>query len=852
MNKRVLVIVESPTKAKTIKKFLPSHYSVEASVGHIRDLPKTASEVPKAYKDKPWARLGIDVDNDFAPLYVTPRGKGKLIRELKQKLKEADLLLLATDEDREGESISRHLIDVLKPKIPYQRMVFHEITKKAIEHALETGRQVDMNLVNAQETRRILDRLYGFTVSPLLWKKIAYGLSAGRVQSPGLRLIVDRERERIEFTSTTYWDLKAQVSSQKGDDQQPFEAKLESVEGTRVAGSKDFDSRTGRYKSKSALLLNEEQTKELAAKLWDEQWKVVSVTEKENKTRPAPPFTTSTLQQEANRKLRLSARDTMRTAQRLYERGLITYMRTDSTTLSSDGISSARQTIEQLYGSKYLAPSPRQYSTTSRGAQEAHEAIRPAGEAFLSPERTGLEGRELALYRLIWQRTMATQMAEAVKASTKVVLQAGELAQFSATGTRIVFPGFIKVYVEGKDDPEEALLSSETWLPKLHEGETINLQELLPQGHETKPPARFTEASLVKELEKLGIGRPSTYASIINTLFEREYIQKEGGALAPTFIGFGVVQLLEKHFKDLIEYRFTSDMEESLDKIAVGEIDRTNYLKEFYLGKDGLKKKVERQEEHIKPEEARTIKLPHITTVDGIRIGKYGPYILCNSDETGEEIHASLPEGVAPADLTDEELSKLIKQQKEGPEPIGTDPETGTPVYVRNGRYGPYYQLGEATKEQPKPKRASVPKGKKPDEVPFEEVLKLLQLPRTVGKHPETGKDIVANNGRFGPYVSHNGEFRSLDDFDQLFTVTLDQALELLAKPKGGRKKATVIKELGTDSSGTSVSINSGRYGPYIKYGKKNVGLPKELKEKEAAKTLTLEQALQIVEKKGK
>jgi DNA topoisomerase-1 len=846
MSKKVLVIVESPTKAKTIKKFLPAHYSVEASVGHIRDLPQSASEIPKAYKDKSWAKLGIDVKHDFAPLYVTPRGKGKLIRGLKAKLKEADMLLLATDEDREGESISWHLIDVLKPKVPYKRMVFHEITKKAIEHALETGRPVDMNLVNAQETRRILDRLYGFTVSPLLWKKIAYGLSAGRVQSPGLRLIVDRERERIVFTSTEYWDLKALLKSGESGE---FEARLEKINGKRVAGSKDFDSKTGVYKNGSSLLLDGDTASQLAEKLKNLPWKVSSVTEKENTTRPAPPFITSTLQQEANRKLRMSARDTMRTAQRLYEKGYITYMRTDSTALSSDGIASARAAIEELYGSSYLSKTPRQYSASVKGAQEAHEAIRPAGDVYVHPQKSRLEGRERSLYTLIWKRTLATQMAEAVKASTKAVITAGE-AEFGATGTRIVFPGFIKVYVEGHDDPEQALLSSETWLPELKENEELNLSRVDPDAHITKAPARFTEASLVKELEKLGIGRPSTYASIINTLYERNYIRKEGSALAPTFVGFGVIQLLEKHFTDLVEYRFTSDMEDSLDKIAVGEVDKLNYLKSFFLGAKGLEKHVEKQASHIKPEQARTIVLPQITSVDGIKIGKYGPYVLCTNDETGEEVHASLPEDISPADLKDEDIVKLIEQQKKGPEPIGIDPETGESVYLLNGRYGPYFQLGEATRENPKPRRASVPKGENPEHMSMEEISKLLQLPRDLGVHPETGKQIVVNNGRFGPYVSHNGEFRSLQAGDDLYTITLERALEILSQPKKGRGKASVIKELGNDSEGVTVSVCTGRYGPYIKHGKKNVGLPKKYKDPSAAEKLSLEKALEIIGKK--
>ncbi len=849
MDKKVLVIVESPTKAKTIKKFLPSNYIVEASVGHIRDLPQTASEIPKAYKDKEWSRLGINVKEDFKPLYVTPKGKGKVIRELKQRLKEADMLLLATDEDREGESISWHLVDVLKPKVPYKRMVFHEITKKAIQRSLETGRDIDIHLVNAQETRRILDRLYGFTLSPLLWKKIAYGLSAGRVQSPGLRLIVDRERERIQFTSSSYWDAKAKLYSSEEQGDSVFEARLDAVSGVRVAGSKDFNSKTGAYENRDTLLMSRQDALDLVERLKDKPWEVTAVKEKESHTRPAPPFITSTLQQEANRKLKLSARETMRTAQRLYEKGFITYMRTDSTTLSEDGIQSARDAIERLYGSEYLTAHPRQFSTKSKGAQEAHEAIRPAGEVFIKPEDSGLEGRELSLYKLIWKRTLASQMADAIKASTKVVFAVDD-AVFSATGTRIIFPGFIKVYVEGRDDPEDVLVSSESWLPKLTVGQQVVPKEIIPVGHETKPPARYTEASLVKELEKLGIGRPSTYASIINTLFEREYIRKQGTALAPTFIGFGVIQLLEKHFTKLIEYSFTSDMEHSLDLIALGEVERVKYLESFYLGSDGLEKRVEKQAKIIKPEEARTIRLPQIQSVDGIRIGKYGPYLLCRNEETGEEIHASLPEDIAPADLTDDDIKHLLELQKKGPDPLGIDPESGLPIYVLNGRYGPYFQLGEATKERPKPKRASVPKGMRPEDMSLEEISRLLSLPRLLGKHPETGKDVIANIGRFGPYVGHDGEFRSLKVSDNLYTITLERALEILAQPKRGRGKSTVLQDFGKDSKGVSVAVYSGRYGPYIKYGDKNIGLPKEYKDQSAIEQLTLERILQII--KGK
>ena len=851
MAKKVLVIVESPTKAKTIKKFLPAGYVVEASVGHIRDLPQTATEIPKAYKDKEWSRLGIDVENGFQPLYVTPKGKGKVIRELKSRLKDADELLLATDEDREGESISWHLVNVLKPKVPFKRMVFHEITKKAIHRALETGREIDMDLVNAQETRRILDRLYGYTISPLLWKKIAYGLSAGRVQSPGLRLIVERERERILFSSSEYWDLKGTLSKEQASDEGLFEAKLDSVGGKRVAGSKDYDSKTGAYIGKNSLVLDRAAAEGLASRLEGKPWEVASVTEKENRSRPAPPFITSTLQQEANRKLKMSARETMRVAQRLYENGLITYMRTDSTTLSSDGIASARDAITRLFGKDYLSDGPRQYTTKSKGAQEAHEAIRPSGEVFKTPEESGLSGRELSLYKLIWRRTLATQMAEAVKASTKVVFTV-EDAQFSATGTRIIFPGFIRAYVEGSDDPEAMLANSESWLPELKEGERLNPRSIETVSHQTKAPARYTDASLVKELEKLGIGRPSTYASIINTLNERGYIRKVGTTITPTFIGFGVIQLLEKNFSNLIEYGFTSDMETKLDQIAEGDTERAHYLEAFYLGKEGLLNEVETQAKLIKPDDARTIAMPQVHSVDGVRIGKYGPYILCTAEECGEEIHASLPEDIAPADLTDEEIQKLIAIQKEGPEPIGEDPKTGLPIYLLSGRYGPYYQLGEKSPDNPKPKRASIPKGKTADDMTVEEISLLIHLPRILGIHPETGKEVIANNGRFGPFVGHDGEFRSLKATDNLYTVTLERALEMLAEPKRGRGKASVLKSMGKDAAGVEIAIYSGRYGPYIKYGKKNIGLPKEYKENDAYESLDMAKVEEIIKKSGK
>ena len=847
MSTKTLVIVESPTKAKTIKKFLPKDFIVEASIGHVRDLPQTAADVPKALKQEPWSRLGIDVENDFAPLYIIPKEKKKIVRELKQMVKQVDRVLLATDEDREGESISYHLVQLLAPKVPVQRMVFHEITKKAIQKALEEGREIDMDLVNAQETRRILDRLYGYTISPLIWKKIAYGLSAGRVQSPGLRMIVERERVRMRFKKSEYWDLKAMLSPQ-GKSDQAFNARLEQLDDSRIAGSKDFDSTTGQpIGKKDVLILSQQQADELREALQKKDWKVASVVEKQSSSRPSVPFITSTLQQEGNRKLGLSARESMRTAQRLYEQGFITYMRTDSPTLSSEAIEAARASVVKLYGDEFLSPEPRQYKSKSRGAQEAHEAIRPAGTEFQHPDETGLTGREKALYGLIWSRTMATQMADARKVSVTAKITVGP-ARFTATGTRIVFPGFIRAYVEGKDDPDAALDDKETYLPELKEGQQLDPVEVNSIYHETKPPARFTEASLVQGLEKAGIGRPSTYASIINTLYERRYIRKQGTSLVPTFTGFSVVQLLEQHFRYLVEYSFTSDMENALDDIAEGKIKRLDYLKEFYSGEAGLKTQVEQREGNIKPDESRTIKLPHLQDVTDIKVGKYGPYIVLHED--GQEIHSSVPEEKAPADITPDDIRELVELQKNGPTPIGQHPDTGENIYCLMGRYGPYLQLSEKTDENPKPKRASLPSTMDPKNVPLDEAVQLLRLPRDLGDHPDTGKPIRANNGRFGPYVVHDGDFRSLGKDYDLFTVTMEQALEIFSQPKKGRGGSVQLKDFGTHpKTGKKLSVYSGKYGPYLKHGSKNIGLPEEYKEKEAAQEkLTAEKAFEIVD----
>ncbi|TVQ24774.1 MAG: type I DNA topoisomerase [Spirochaetaceae bacterium] len=849
MGTKSLVIVESPTKARTIRRFLPKDYIVEASIGHVRDLPQTAGDVPKKYKGESWARLGIDVDSDYKPLYITPKGKAKIVTELRKQLKECDALYLATDEDREGESISWHLVELLKPKVPVRRMVFHEITKKAITHALENPREIDQNLVRAQETRRILDRLYGFTLSPLIWKKIAYGLSAGRVQSPGLRMIVERERERLRFRKAEYWDLKATLHRPEDGTEASFEARLDTVGGSKVAGGKDFDPETGGLREgSSAVVLPEARADELRTAFLNEPWSVLSVQERETKSRPAPPFITSTLQQEGNRKLRMSARDTMRTAQKLYEEGLITYMRTDSPALSSEAVEGARKSICELYGNEYQHPEPRVYTSRSRDAQEAHEAIRPAGTDFVHPKDSGLSGKELALYELIWKRTLASQMTDAKKSQVSARIRVSD-AEFAASGVRILFPGFLRVYVEGKDDPDAALDDREVFLPELTEGMPLALDDLDLDRHETKAPARYTEASLVQRLEREGIGRPSTYASIINTLFERGYVRRQGGALVPTFTGFAVIQLLERYFTPLVEYKFTSEMEESLDEIAVGNRDSLAYLKGFYEGGQGLREQVEVQDKKIEPERSRSVELSILGDDTVVKVGRYGPYLVHQPEDGSDEVHASIPEDYAPADLDAETIQELIEIQKEGPKPIGVDPQTQEPIFCLTGRYGPYVQLGEKTEENPKPKRASLPKELPAKEVTIDVALRLLSLPRTLGVHPETGKEILANNGRFGPYVMHDGDFRSLKKDDDVYTVELPRALELLAEEKKGRGGAKILKDFGKDEkTGKKLVVYDGKYGPYLKAGSKNLSLPDELKDAEKLSSMTLEQARELVE----
>jgi DNA topoisomerase I len=845
-----LVIVESPTKARTIRNYLPSGYQVEASMGHVRDLPQSASEIPASVKGQEWAKIGVNVEADFEPLYVIPQDKKKVVKALKDALKDADELVLATDEDREGESISWHLLQVLKPKVPIKRMVFHEITEEAIRDAIANCRDIDEQLVRAQETRRILDRLVGYTLSPLLWKKIAWGLSAGRVQSVAVRLLVNRERQRRAFHKGTYWDLKATLTK----DKTPFEARLTTLAGTRLATGSDFDESTGQVTAgRNVLLLNEAEARALQDRLHNKTWTVSNLEERASTRKPYAPFTTSTLQQESNRKLRLSARDTMRTAQSLYEQGYITYMRTDSTHLSQQAIAAARSCVEQMYGKDYLSPEPRQYATKSKGAQEAHEAIRPAGSTFRRPQDTGLSGRELQVYDLIWKRTVATQMAEARQTHITVQIQVDD-AEFRASGKRIDFPGFFRAYVEGSDDPNAALEDREVILPRLQVGDTPNCTDLEAIGHETQPPARYTEASLVKTLESEGIGRPSTYASIIGTIIDRGYAQMTNNSLIPTFTAFAVTTLLEKHFPDLVDTSFTARMEQTLDEISTGEAEWLPYLRDFYLGDSGLEGQVKQREDQIDPNEARAISLEGIEAK--VRIGRYGAYIEAENEDGA--VKATIPQDLTPADLDPEQVEVLLRQKTEGPDKVGFHPETGEPIYMLIGPYGPYVQLGEESEANPKPKRASLPKGVNPQDVSLEMAVGLLALPRTLGAHPETGAKIQANLGRFGPYIVHDQgkegkDYRSLKGDDHVLTITLDRALELLAEPKSGRGRrnkaaATPLRELGAHPEDEApVNIYDGPYGAYVKHGKTNASLP----EGETVESMTLEKALSALAAKA-
>ncbi len=868
---RRLVIVESPTKARKLAGYLGSRYIVESSRGHIRDLPRAAADVPAKFKSEPWARLGVNVDADFEPLYIISPEKKSTVSELKGLLKDVDELYLATDGDREGEAIAWHLLETLKPRIPVKRMVFHEITEPAILEAAQNPRDLDIDLVDAQETRRILDRLYGYEVSPVLWKKVAPKLSAGRVQSVATRIIVQRERDRMAFRSASYWDILARLDASVSDPaaQPPtFTARLTNVDGLRVATGRDFDSLGQLRKADEVIVLDEAAATGLAAGLRGAQLSVASVEEKPYTRRPYAPFMTSTLQQEAGRKLRFSAERTMRIAQRLYENGYITYMRTDSTTLSESAINAARTQARQLYGEEYVSPSPRQYTRKVKNAQEAHEAIRPAGETFATPDavRRELDGDEFRLYELVWQRTVASQMADArgTTVSLRIAGTSGERpVLFSATGRTITFAGFLKAYVETVDELAGGEADdAERRLPHLTEGQRLEALELTPDGHATNPPARYTEASLVKALEELGIGRPSTYSSIIKTIQDRGYVYKRGSALVPSWVAFAVTGLLEQHFGRLVDYGFTAAMEDELDAIASGNEQRTTWLNHFYFGGDhgvpesvarsgGLKKLVGINLEGIDAREVNSIKV--FDDAQGrpvyVRVGKNGPYlerVVVGDDGEAKPQRANLNDSLTPDELTLQVAEELFATPQEG-RVLGVDPETGHEVVARDGRYGPY--VTEVLPPQPDEDDGGVPakKGKKTtgpkprtgsllrsmdlQTVTLEDALKLLSLPRVVGVDPATGEEITAQNGRYGPYLKRGNDSRSLATEDQIFDITLDEALKIYAEPKRrGRQSAAAppLRELGTDpASGKPMVIKDGRFGPYVTDGETNASLRK-------------------------
>jgi DNA topoisomerase I len=840
---RALVIVESPTKARTIRKFLGDDYIVEASMGHVRDLPSSAAEIPASVKGESWARLAVDVDNDYQPVYVVPADKKKIVASLKKQLKECDVLYLATDEDREGESIGWHLLELLKPKVPTHRMVFHEITREAIERALASPREVNEQLVKAQEARRVLDRLVGYTVSPLLWKKVAPRLSAGRVQSVAVRLLVLRERERMAFVAGAWWDLKAQLLKK----QTAFAAQLIAIDEKRVASGGDFHENTGQLKpGRDVRLIDEAEARALAARIEGLPLNVVALERKESQRNPYPPFTTSTLQQEANRKLGLPARQTMQVAQKLYESGHITYMRTDSVNLSNEAIGAVRAMIERRYGSDLLSPKVRQFTTKSKGAQEAHEAIRPAGTDMRTAQELGLKGREAAVYELIWKRTVATQMANARLASTTARLEVtdpetGAVIRFRASGREVIFPGFFRAYVEGTDDPSQALDDKDNPLPQLVEGESLAVSIYDALGHETRPPARYTEASLVKALETQGIGRPSTYASIIDTIQKRGYVRANGRQMVPTFTAMAVTKLLEETLGEVINVEFTASMETWLDAIAEGG-ERLSFLDKFY--KTDLVGGVAAGE-LINPREVCTIKGERYAPYN-VRLGRYGPYVEYPGVEEGDKSRSvSLPDDIAPADVDRALVEALIERTAKGELPLGTQAETDLPVFVRVGRFGPYVQLGEVTEEAPKPKRASLPPGVTVDQIDLELALAVLALPRKLGEHPDDGEAVSAGIGRYGPYVVHKRTYASLKKTDDVLAVELPRALELITEKltRAGRR-AEPLRTLGAHpEDGEPVVVLDGRYGPYVKHLRINASLTEGM----TVETLTMEEAVALI-----
>jgi DNA topoisomerase-1 len=853
-----LVIVESPAKARTIARFLGSDFLVESSVGHVRDLPRTASDVPLAYKGEPWARLGVDVEAGFKPLYVVAPEKKQVVSRLRQLLKEADELYLATDEDREGESIAWHLLEVLSPpaRVPVKRMVFHEITPSAIRSAVEHTRDLDRRLVDAQEARRILDRLYGYEVSPVLWKKVLPKLSAGRVQSVATRILVERERARMRFRPAAYSGVEgtfAPSGKADGDDAPQFGATLVALDGSRLATGRDFGETGVLAHDKAHLVvLDHDAALGLVERLADAEFAVRSVEDKPYRRSPYPPFLTSTLQQEAGRKLRFTSQRTMSVAQRLYENGYITYMRTDSTALSDTAIAAARAQATQLYGPQYVPDQPRRYEKKVKNAQEAHEAIRPAGETFRTPDQVAgeLGPDELSLYDLIWKRTVASQMADARGKSVQVRLGAtssqGEDAEFAASGKVIEFPGFLRAYVEGSDDPDARLEDREVRLPPVAAGDRLDALGLEATDHTTQPPARFTEASLVKALEELGVGRPSTYASIIATIQDRGYVWKKGSALVPSFTAFAVVQLLEHHFADLVDYAFTARMEDDLDGIAAGQEEAQPWLSRFYFGngRDGLKAMVDERLDAIDAKAVNTI--PIGTDAEGreivVRVGRYGPYLT-----RGEET-AAVPDDLAPDELTVESAEELLAKPSSD-RVLGADPGSGLPVLARAGRYGPYVQLGEGDAgAKQKPRTSSLLSGMTLDTVTLDDALKLLSLPRVVGVDPADGEEITVQNGRYGPYVKKGSESRSLEYDEQLFTLTLDEALAVLAQPRRGRgQKAAAgpLRQLGADPvSGAPVELREGRFGPYVTDGTTNASL----RTGDSPESISIERAAELLQ----
>ncbi len=854
-----LVIVESPAKARTIEGYLGRGYVVESSIGHIRDLPQSAADIPAKLKGEPWARLGVDVDHGFEPVYVVSRDKKSHMTKLKGLLKDADELYLATDEDREGEAIAWHLLDELKPKnIPVHRMVFHEITPQAINAAVANPREIDMDLVEAQEARRILDRLYGYEVSPVLWRKVMSGLSAGRVQSVATRLVVDKERERIKFRVASYWDLEGTFDAGEKHEQRMFPARLHSVDAVRVARGSDF-GQDGELKaaaasgSKAVVHLTKTRAEELAGNLRDTEFAIRSRESKPYSRKPYAPFRTTTLQQEASRKLGFSASSTMSVAQRLYENGFITYMRTDSTTLSETAINAARTQARDLYGAEYIPDAPRTYTSKVKNAQEAHEAVRPAGDSFRTPAQTGLTGDQFRLYELIWMRTIASQMRDAQGQSVTIRLggaaASGEDVVFSSSGRVITFHGFLKAYVEGTDDGGSSD-DTEARLPNVEEGDRVNAANLRAEGHSTKPPARYTEATLVKELEEREIGRPSTYASILGTILNRGYVYKKGTALVPAWLAFSVVRLLEDHFTRLVSYEFTAQMEDVLDDVAGGRRDRNTELAEFYFGSgevEGLKKLVNELGD-IDAKELATFPIGGDDSGIHLRVGKYGPY-LEGPDDDGAAFarKANVPDDLPPDELTLEKAKELLDNPAGEETVLGTHPETGLEVVAKNGRYGPFVTelLPEDAPKKAKPRTGSLFKDMSLDTITLDQAVKLLSLPREVGVDDD-GETITAQNGRYGPYLKRGTDSRSLASEDQLFEITLQEALEIYAQPKqrGRAAAAPPLKELGNDPvSGQPMVVKAGRFGEYVTDGEYNATLRKD----DSVEELTAERAAELL-----